>query len=254
MKTKKKFIILAKGFLVLILSYVLGYLSGGFIGEVVLKTTGQEAQLIRSLIIALLNILFLYLFLKVSLFKRAKNWKKTIIVFFTTIVLTLIVNYDNLFQQFRISDMFRALQAGILGEIIFRGVIMSVFLLLFQNSKRPFLWPSLISSVLFTLGNFESLHSGQDDLYALFFQLPFAMSVGLLLSVLFYISQNIFVPILAHLTIDFIYSTSSSFTFLGSNSDLTKASIIRMIVFTAVSIISYLIFYKHFLNESEKSN
>ena len=147
------------------MSYIIGYVSGGFIGEVVLKTSWQNQQLIRSLFIALLNVVFLRLFLKVTLFKRVRNWKMTAIIFLTSVIFTLIVNHEDLFQRFNLVDILRVrIGAGISEEILFRVVIMSVLLLLFQNSKRSFLWSSLISSILFALAHYTNVSSGQDVL------------------------------------------------------------------------------------------
>ncbi|BDR59155.1 CPBP family intramembrane glutamic endopeptidase [Xylocopilactobacillus apicola] len=239
MFNKENSVLLGKSVLSIIISYIFGSVSGGFIAQVLLKAAPQNEQNIRHLCISIFIIIFLRLFMKLSIFNKISEPKKSIEIMLAIIFLSLITNHDQLFSNFTFQILVTVIVVGIFEEILFRGIIFVPLTRIFQNQRHGFLWASVVSSLIFAAAHLNNL-SGQSLAYTLGIQCVFAFICSMFFSLLYQVSDNILLPIFAHFVIDLIAMSAAQF----SVTKVDLATAIEIVIFVICSAIVYLYFLR----------
>lgn len=94
-------------------------------------------------------------------------------------------------------------------EFLFRGIILSLFILAFIQNKKPIFWGVLLSSAIFALVHFMNLRHQPGNYAGITSQVLFAFAMGIFLTGLFLRTGNILVVVLFHACINMIMNTSN---------------------------------------------
>lgn len=163
-------------------------------------------------------------------------------IFLSILLLFLSARLGNLSSVLKLSIIkilsatILALMAGVIEELLFRGLFFNMFVVIFEKNKYFLIWASLLSSVLFGLIHLVNLT--HQPLKSTVGQIMFAITLGLILSYCRMITNNVILGIIIHTYIDFQPQIITSDT--GSrNLSLTLLFVVFMIVIALVLICIY---------------
>ncbi|MBC9118641.1 CPBP family intramembrane metalloprotease [Fructobacillus fructosus] len=135
---------------------------------------------------------------------------------------------------------FSAFIVAFFEEVIFRAGIMGIIK---QNVARfPVLLSVVISSLLF--GLVHAVNYADNPFWDTTNQIIYAIGIGSLLATIYYLTQNLWIPVILHTLIDassFIFNLNSNFTDTKAVTGIDLVSVLVFLVFVAYS---YYLLYK----------
>jgi len=123
-------------------------------------------------------------------------------------------NYSPTFEKVLIEGFIYYIGVGIIEELYIRGLLLNIIERLFRRSKKATLWAVLLSSALFGLGHvFGMLGSSPLTILS---KVIWTIGLGLYLGAIYKRTNNLWVPIILHIVMDFCgvpfcFSTTNSF-------------------------------------------
>jgi membrane protease YdiL (CAAX protease family) len=99
------------------------------------------------------------------------------------------------------------LAIGFVEELIFRGILLPLFIKSFINNKNSLLLSVILSSLLFSCIHLINLISQPDNLVGILSQVFFALSIGVFFGGLMLRTENILVPAILHALINFAFGS-----------------------------------------------
>lgn len=142
----------------------------------------------------------------------------------------------NIFLTFFVA-LFEALFIGMFEETVMRGVIFGAMLKGFK--QHPVMKSVVWSSILF--GGMHALNYGAQPFWDTTNQIIYAMGIGLILASMYYVTKNIWVPIVAHAIMDYtalIFSMHSIYFNVSGYNDIDITSVLIFFIGLLVSYVT----------------
>lgn len=98
--------------------------------------------------------------------------------------------------------------AGVCEELLFRGILFNIFLLIFRKGKYNIFWTAVVSSALF--GLFHLINWAHQPLISTIGQIIFAFSLGLVLSYSHIWTNGLSLCVVLHFLWDFTLQMAKS--------------------------------------------
>lgn len=108
--------------------------------------------------------------------------------------------------------MVSVLLVGLFEELLFRGVLFPLLIKALAGCKNPLVLAAISSSLLFGVVHFVNLFSQPDNWSGILSQVCFATAIGVYFSGLLLRTENILVPILIHVLVNFTFGASELMT------------------------------------------
>jgi membrane protease YdiL (CAAX protease family) len=140
-------------------------------------------------------------------------------------------DYLPTFEKTLIEGFIYYIGVGIIEELYVRGLILNIIEKLFRNSRNAILWAVVISSVLFGLGHvFGALGSSPLTIVS---KVTWTIGLGLYWGSLYKKTNNLWVPIILHIVMDFC---GVPFCFSTTNNYPTISLIIILPVYILLGV------------------
>lgn len=232
--------------LYLIITYILFYLLGGFLGAVILKIPDYYS--LSRLSVSIGIILLLTKKLNLHLFNN-QNTSIGLFSIAITVLLTLLMN-NNLANISRNlpnigSIVFESISTGMFEETVFRGTIIFLISYFIKTSTNTNFYLVYISSLIFGLAHLLNIYSLNQSLTQTGIQIIYAFCLGTLFSWTYLITNNLLYSTIAH-SISATISALFSSTHLKTNVNLTYSTLLLMTIFIVITVLLNIYFIKHF--------
>lgn len=181
---------------------------------------------VKSYIIPLIAIGLLTLFLKMYNYLGVqwnniemiitKGWYIVVVagIFFILNIMSIPLKaYDKYFTNSLIYFILTCILTGIFEEIMFRGLIQNILINKYKNHLNGVWKAILISSIIFSFLHFMNLFEKPYFILGTITQVFYTLSLGLMLGVIYYISQNIIVVITLHALFNILGSFTEIFSY-----------------------------------------
>ncbi len=186
------------------------YLTANFFDEVIANRI--SGTIVRSvlLILAILLIKKLHLrkFNGISPIGKVKNIHSMILP-----MLFVSIGFVNNFETYRSTQpgvlllfTVSVIVIGLVEELIFRGILLPLFIRGFANNKRPIIISAVLSSFMFGAVHFFNLFRQPHNLVGVTSQVFFALSIGVFFCGLMVRTENILIPGILHALVNFSFS------------------------------------------------
>ncbi|CCV64727.1 hypothetical protein BN85411500 [Alteracholeplasma palmae J233] len=155
-----------------------------------------------------------FLFEKVHTFFRIKGIKKGLLIAFPIYILIAALLIKSL-VGLSISDIeYQGVDAtfryilfmicvGLFEELLFRGILLNVFIKVFENKENKELKALMVSSLLFGMVHFLNILGGQHYLVTIG-QVIYTISLGLIFGLIYLKSGNLIAAIIAHVMLNIV--------------------------------------------------